>query len=319
MRRHVTLLSIALFCASCERVRPPLHPADEERESPATQITGGRSGQDRDPEISPDGTLLYYASSSYGTSFDLYVRTIGSNTATRLTSLPGDERFPKVCPVNPKVLAFSHDGDGESAICLMDLDRPSKIERITESGVACIHPSWSPDGRYLVYCASDETAGTWTLRVRDMLTAKTHALDDLDGLLPEWSPVGNRIVFQRMRGRDAWLGSLWTFEWDGTAARNVTTLFSNDDWAAINPSWSPDGKWIVFASVGKSPAHQGLLDRGDDLWAVRPDGSQATRLTTSAAADWMPTWGADGRIYFVSDRSGTHRIWSLRPGGLQGE
>jgi len=318
MGRHFALLSIAILCASCERVRPPLQPNDEERESPATQVTGGKAGQDRDPEVSPDGTLLYYASSSHGASFDLYVRTIGSNTATRLTSLPGDERFPKVCPVNPKVLAFSYDGDGEWAVCLMDVDRPSKIERLSESGTVSIHPSWSPDGRYLVYSAADDATGAWTLRIHDRQTGKTYAMDDLDGLLPEWSPTGNRIVFQRMRGRDGWLGSLWTLDWEGGAAKNMTAIFSNDDWAAINPSWSPDGKWIVFTSVGKSASRKGSLDQGDDLWAVRPDGSHATRLTTSVAADWMPSWSTDGRIYFVSDRSGSHRIWSIRPRGLQG-
>ncbi|HLF92958.1 MAG TPA: hypothetical protein VJB14_05830, partial [Planctomycetota bacterium] len=180
MGRHFALLSIAILCASCERVRPPLQPNDEERESPATQVTGGKAGQDRDPEVSPDGTLLYYASSSHGASFDLYVRTIGSNTATRLTSLPGDERFPKVCPVNPKVLAFSYDGDGEWAVCLMDVDRPSKIERLSESGTVSIHPSWSPDGRYLVYSAADDATGAWTLRIHDRQTGKTYAMDDLD-------------------------------------------------------------------------------------------------------------------------------------------
>lgn len=317
MGRRFALLYVTLLSAACAPARLSPTARVEDRESPVTQVTGGSSGQDRDPELSPDGGLLYYASSSYGSSFDLYVRTIGSNTATRLTSLPGNERFPKVCPANPRVIAFSYDGEGESALCLMDVDRPSKIERITESGTSCIHPSWSPDGRLLVYSAADEGTGTWTLRIREMQTGRTHALDDLDGLLPEWSPVGNRIVFQRMRGRDDWLGSLWTFEWDGGAARNVTSVFSSDDWAAINPCWSPDGRWIAFTSVGKSPDRRGILDRGDDLWAVRSDGSHATRLTTSGAADWMPTWSTEGTLYFVSDRSGSHRIWSLMPRGLQ--
>ena len=135
----------------------------------------------------------------------------------------------------------------------------------------------------------------------------------MDGLLPEWSPRDNRIVFQRMRHRDGWYGGLWTVEFDGSSARNLTRVFAGEEWACINPSWSPDGRRIIFTTVGKSRARAAVLDKGDDLWVVNVDGSQPTRLTTSPAADWMPAWSGDGTIYFVSDRSGANRLWSLRP------
>jgi len=53
------------------------------------------------------------------------------------------------------------------------------------------------------------------------------------------------------------------------------------------------------------------MNEADDVWIVGADGLNPTRLTTSAAADWMPCWSIDGRVYFVSDRSSSHRIWSL--------
>jgi Tol biopolymer transport system component len=56
-----------------------------------------------------------------------------------------------------------------------------------------------------------------------------------------------------------------------------------------------------------------MLNEADDLWVVNADGARATRLTTSPAADGMPVWASDGRIYFVSNRSGSKRIWSLLP------
>ena len=50
------------------------------------------------------------------------------------------------------------------------------------------------------------------------------------------------------------------------------------------PSWSQDGQWIVFAST---------QDGGADLYLVRPDGTELTRLTDSpgsedSKADWAP-------------------------------
>ena len=319
MGRRIALLSVALLCAGCAPFDSPRPPLDEERESPATQVTSGRSGEDRDPEISPDGRTLYYASSSHGATLDLYMRTVGSNSAIRLTTSPGDKRFPKLNPADGRTLAFCTNARGEWEIALINsAGDPGRVQYVSEPGMQSLHPSWSPDGTKLVYCATEDLAsGEWVLKVRDFRTGRTHTFEEVDGLLPEWSPRGDTIVFQRMKRRDGWYGAIWTAEFEAGVVRNLTAVFSSDDWAAINPSWSPDGRWIVFATVAKSPSHAGILDRGDDLWAVRPDGSHATRLTTSAAADWMPVWSTDGTIYFVSDRSGTQRIWGLVPRGLE--
>ncbi len=185
---------------------------------------------------------------------------------------------------------------------------------MSESGAHDIHPSWSPDGGSLVYCSTDDFAGgRWTLRIRETSTGRTHILENAEGLLPEWSPVDNRIVFQRMRERDGWLSSIWTLEYEGGSARNMSAIFSRDDLAAINPSWSPGGRHVVFATADGTARCAGVQGEADDLWCVRADGSHAVRLTSGPAADWMPTWASDGRIYFVSNRSGTNRIWSFRP------
>jgi Tol biopolymer transport system component len=135
----------------------------------------------------------------------------------------------------------------------------------------------------------------------------------VEGLLPEWEPRGNRIAFQQMKRRDAWYGGLWTLSFEGGRVGDLRTVFSSDRWAAIQPSWSPDGSRLVFSTVGKSPRRASIRHEGDDLWTVNADGSAASRLSAHSAADGMPTWAPDGRIYFVSKRSGSDRIWSLLP------
>jgi TolB protein len=312
MRIHAAAVLVLLAgCASPNEVAPA---PEGEGESPVTQVTEGRHGEDKDPEISPDGRVLYYASSSHGETLDLYMKTIGSNTAVRLTTFPGDKRFPRVNPVNPRILAFSTNTRGPWEIGILDsAGDPGKVQFVSESGMHSLHPSWSPDGRKIVYCATENIgSGEWILKVLDITTGKTHTFEEVDGLLPGWSPRGNTIAFQRMKHRDGWLGSIWTAEFEAGSMRNLTMVFSSDDWAVINPSWSPDGNHIVFATVGKSKARSGILTEGDDVWTIGADGSNPSRLTTSSAADWMPTWGSNGWIYFVSDRTGSHRIWSLK-------
>lgn len=315
MKIRISTLILALLVGCVPPSSGP-QPAlfSDDLEPAVTQETMGRAGADRDPEVSRDGKLLYYASSSHDTTFSLYVKVVGANTATRVTTLGGDQRFPRVSPVSPHRIVFCSNERGAWELVLVDdyVGSPSKSIVISEPGTENLHPSWSPDGKKIVYCSAHSLNGDWSLRVRDLESGKTTVLEDLDGLLPEWAPSGNRIVFQRMKHRDDWLSSIWTFEFEGGEAKRLTSIFSSDDWAAINPTWSPDGRKIAFATVGKSHAKAGLLFEADDVWAVAADGMNPTRLTSAPSSDGMPRWATNGRIYFISNRTGAPRVWSLQ-------
>lgn len=301
---------VALAACSSSPAAPAV-PDFPEAEPACTQVTAGSGGEDRDPDLAPDGRTLAFASNAFGPDFDLFTKPVGSNASTRLLALPGDQRFPKIHPLRPSVVAFCSDHDGGWRIYVRDPDAPgpSRLRALSPPGRPALHPSWSPDGSRLAYCASDGRG--WSLHVAELPGGRTTSLENVDGLLPEWSPAGDRIAFQRMRNREGGPASIWTLELEGGSARNVTAVFAPDGFAAINPAWSPDGRRLVFATVGASLARAGVMSEADDLWCVEADGSRPTRLTTSPAADGMPAWGRDGRIYFVSDRSGARRLWSL--------
>ena len=69
------------------------------------------------------------------------------------------------------------------------------------------------------------------------------------------------------------------------------TKSRGDDWS---PSWSPDGKRIVFSS-GR--------DGNREIYVMDADGRNQLNLTNSPQGDYSPSWSPDGeRIVFSSAR-----------------
>jgi len=77
------------------------------------------------------------------------------------------------------------------------------------------------------------------------------------------------------------------------------------------PSWSPDGTRLVFSSA---PAPRG--GSPSEIYIMDVQGGNRIRLTNNSAYDEEPTWSPKGdRIAFVSNRDGTHAIYTMHPDG----
>lgn len=289
------------------------------------QHTFSEIGADVDPVLTPDGAWLVYASNTHGPAYKLYRKTPEGRSVTRLTGMPEEtsDRFPAINPKHPNIVAFASDRRGNYDIFIGAMDPVTEgpwkgregldqAMPITHGTTDEIHPTWSPDGDRLAWCAFDPGTGTWQLWVYDCHDRQTTCLGE--GFLPSWSPDGTRIAFQKARGRGEPWYAIWTIDVSGNL---LTQIVESTHWAAITPTWSPDGKTILFAAVNKAGLEApDRADRADDLYVVRADGSALLRLTSHPAGEWSPAWGPDGRIYFCSDHNGAVNLWSIRPGPL---
>ena len=125
---------------------------------------------------------------------------------------------------------------------------------------------------------------------------------------PSWSPDGKRIAFVSDRDghvhpiRGFPTSDIYVMDADGGNQQNLT----NDPHRDSSPSWSPDGKHIVFSSDRNN-------DRGHniEIYVMDADGNNQHRLTNNLTEDKYPSWSPDGeRIAFSARREG-HVVHNL--------
>ncbi|MCC2275916.1 hypothetical protein LKL35_10875 [Streptomyces sp. ET3-23] len=232
-------------------------------------------------------------------------RTLLSDPDKAAVNLPGSSWHPRAG------VAFASDRSGQDEVWVMEPG--GKPKRVTEhrGDTGYLEPSFSPDGQWIVFQESvenehpdgSELGSLWKVR-RDG-TGATRLIDGpgtrTDNRQPNWSPAGDRLVFQRREaGSEAW--ALYVVNADGSGLRKLTTTPGEH----TDPSWSPDGRSVVFSSTA------GGLDL-PQIFTIPAAGGKPARVTRSSNAyDGAPSWSPDGRwIAFESHAGGEDRPSSL--------
>jgi TolB protein len=287
----------------------------------ARQVTFTGEGSDFDPAVSRDGQFIVFASTQHSPTADIYIKQAGSRVLTRLTTDPGHDVMPAISPDGTRI-AFASNRGGNWDIWVMPITGGQAIQVSTDAAHE-LHPSWSPDGRHIVYSRLGTTSGRWELWVADPYDAMTSQFIGY-GMFPEWSPVtgtgvnnADKILFQRSRERGDRTFAVWTLDYhvESNLAGHETQIASDPNLAYINPTWSPDGMWITYAVV---PNPQKWIGSGTEalppnasIWMIGLDGRGEMPLTRGGTVDLMPTWSPNGKVYFVSNRTGKENLWSL--------
>lgn len=123
-------------------------------------------------------------------------------------------------------------------------------------------------------------------------TDETLAVREGTNISAHVSPDGRQVAFDLVT-------AIWTVPIAGGPARRLT----GDDTDATQPSWSPDGRTLVF---------QAYRDGNYHLYTIRPDGGGLRQLTSGPFDHREPRFSPDGRtIAFSSDRGGSYGVHTL--------
>jgi tol-pal system beta propeller repeat protein TolB len=166
-------------------------------------------------------------------------------------------------------------------ICIMNADGTGYRRLTTEDNIQHVYPSLSPDGQSLLYAAFREQ-NVYEIYKLDLVDGSVDRLTNKIGVLtsPEFSPDGERITFTRGNPRTN-QHQIMLMDANGDNDGNIPQI---NGW---DPTWSPDGKRILFASD-----RDGLTQ----LFTMNLRGRQLFRVTNLPSIRGRSDWSPDGQF-----------------------
>jgi dipeptidyl aminopeptidase/acylaminoacyl peptidase len=235
-----------------------------------------------DPRIAPDGRRVAFVVTTLSQEKDEYLSNIwtveitGGGPPRRFTAGPGRDTAPRWSPDGTR-LAFVSERErgkkGQLHVMPADGGEPVALTQL-KSGVAA--PEWSPDGTRLAFVSR---VGGWQEPESEEERKKSQPARIITTLKYRFN--GEGFIHDRP-----------THVFTVAAAGGAPVQLTSGEPSDLDPVWSPDGRWIAFASARHEDRD---YDDAMDIWIVAATGGAPRRVTDTQGPAGHPSFSPDGR------------------------
>jgi Tol biopolymer transport system component len=259
------------------------------------------------PTPSPDRSEKIAFMSNRSGFWDIYTMNPDGSEQVKLTS--DDMKGPFAFSVSPdgKKLAYISDKSGNPDLWVMDLQSKETVQ-LTHTELADEgSPGWSPDSSNIVFHANSATDGLYRALQVSYPLVNGHpdfrellSRENMNILHPAYAPDGSRLLYSLADENGAAALHIYDF-----LDKSDSPLTKADD-QAVNGSWSPDSKKIIYWTAS------------DGLFQINPDGTGAEPLGTIKNIKGTPFFSPDGSRIVISRGAGfaeDYDVWVINRDG----
>jgi Tol biopolymer transport system component len=261
-------------------------------------------------KITSDGTQLLYTERDKSGLYNIaLLRNVNSSAKTQLVS---NANNPAWYDNNKQFLYVIYESDSY------------KIMRGTVSGTGKTYITRNPVGEsdtrptvrgQAILC------DTWMDGKRQLVSMRDNGTEITflgDGWAPAWHPTESKFVFVQN----------WDiYEMDLTSTQ-VTQIYSDPNYRSTNPSYSWDGKYILFQRGAEQIKTGKVVTKKENkvssdatlstetrwhLFVIGTEGNNTLIQLTSGNVDaYSPSWDSNGNVYFIAGVKGKTDVYRAR-------
>ncbi|HMJ63458.1 MAG TPA: protein kinase, partial [Bryobacteraceae bacterium] len=310
-------------------------------------------GWEADPAFSPDGESIAFTWNDRPDNPQIYVKRFDKGEAVKLTDSDTGQIGALAWSPDGRQIAFKRQppglGGAVHAVSVAGGAEVTILNLTNANETSSI--DWSPDGERIIF--SDQPPGSTQLAIYSFnlqTGEKTKLTTPPVGIWGDWSPKfspdGKTIAFKRVT--DYWLDEIYLIPATGGAARQMTSIKAG----IWGHAWTANGDSLLVSCQRGStvlgiwrfpladPSRPERIQQGagdlitpatarktnriawvsrvwdTNIYRASVSGSEPpVKLIASTQRDQNPAVAPDGRIAFVSDRSGSREIWMAAPDG----